>query len=390
MRNDSSANCEIVVVTHFFESHGGGIERVASSLVEHYLKEGHAVAWFASDTDMPPEPRENLSLHPIRSSNVIERLTHLPFPIWTPLAIPALWKAIGKAQAVHVHEHFYLGSVLAIVIGKTRGRRVVITQHIGEMAIRSRLLARVCAAGSRLLARAVMPLANHVAFVSATVMRFFGGSSAPDTDRTILFNGLNTDVFEPAHQSQIDQFRARLSIPADRKVALFAGRYVRKKGMPFLKQLVKATPDLTWLFAGAGPLDPSEWDLPNVITLGRLQAHELALAYSVADVLVLPSKGEGFPLVVQEALACGAAVLTTPEVSSACPEIAPLLRTAGAAGERMDVSEWIRALTGTLTTPDAAAARAERASRARVLWSWRKCAGEYLDLLLPTPSRSNR
>ena len=53
-------------------------------------------------------------------------------------------------------------------------------------------------------------------------------------------------------------------------------------------------------------------DLPaNARLMGQLPQAELAELYRAADVFVLPSEGEGFPLAVQEALASGLPVITS-------------------------------------------------------------------------------
>ena len=129
---------DIVVVTHFFPSHGGGIELVAARLVDEYLEAGLSVDWFASATDEPPPAKPGLQVHPIRATNVVERLTQLPYPLWMPSAIPALWRSIGRARAVHIHEHLYVGSLMALFIGRLRQKTVVLTQHMGALGLPTR------------------------------------------------------------------------------------------------------------------------------------------------------------------------------------------------------------------------------------------------------------
>ena len=52
----------------------------------------------------------------------------------------------------------------------------------------------------------------------------------------------------------------------------------------------------------------------------NLSQAELPPLYQAADLLVLPSVGEGFPLVVQEAMACGTPALVGDETAAGCPE----------------------------------------------------------------------
>ena len=380
--SSASLGPDIAVVTHFFPAHGGGIELVAARLVDEYLAFGFTVAWFASATDAPPPAKPGLSTYPIRASNIVERITQLPYPLWTPMAIPVLWRAIGRARAVHVHEHLYVGSLLALLIGRVRGKRIVLTQHMGSLRLSSRLATTLYTLGAKTLAWPAMRIASHVALVSANVSRFFfGGTDAPAARRSLVFNGLDNATFAFADEHRRRESRARLGLGPDEPVAIFAGRFVRKKGLHFLRQLAARTHDVKWLFAGWGPDDPALWHLANVVCLGRLSQADLALALAAADVLVLPSSGEGFPLVVQEALACGTAVLSTDEVRNACPAASGMIESVACSGGDADLAGWDTALRASLACGADETARLQRAARAAALWSWHACALLYLERL---------
>jgi glycosyltransferase involved in cell wall biosynthesis len=383
----SPASPEIVVVTHFFPSHGGGIELVAARLVDEYIRAGHTVEWFASATDVPPAASAGLSVQPVKASNLIEKATQLPYPLWSPCAVPRLWRSIGRARAVHVHEHLYVGSIVAIMIGRLRGKPVVLTQHMGALNLQGRAGTILYTLAAKALALPVMAIASCVAFVSANVSEFFGGSRSSRGRRRLVFNGLDTSTFHPGDREQRRLDRESLGLAQDARVAIFAGRFVRKKGLQFIREIAMQMQDVTWLFAGSGPDDPASWSMSNVRSLGRLTQANLSRAYRAADVLVLPSRGEGFPLVVQEALACGTAVLSTAEVATACPEAADCIHAEELQGDPATVARWHAALRRILETESHYQARRERSTRAAKLWSWQSCAATYLGLLgLEAPS----
>jgi glycosyltransferase involved in cell wall biosynthesis len=106
---------------------------------------------------------------------------------------------------------------------------------------------------------------------------------------------------------------------------LFVGRFVEKKGLHIFFRMVRLRPDVVWAFAGWGPQNPRDWGLQNVVVFSDLIGPSMARLYQASDVFVLPSKGEGFPLVVQEALACGLPVVCSAETAGADTAVSALL-----------------------------------------------------------------
>ena len=138
---------------------------------------------------------------------------------------------------------------------------------------------------------------------------------------------------------------ASLGLPVDRPVALFVGRFVEKKGLHLIERLARRRPDLTFALAGWGPIDPTGWRLPNVHVLSDLQGETLVPLYQSSDVFVLPSVGEGWPLVLQEALACGLPVICGQETAAADPGAGA--RIEGVAIEGADPDTAVAALACT-------------------------------------------
>jgi len=368
----------LLTVTNYFPSHGGGIERVAERLIDEFGRRGVAVEWLSGDTDPPPESTSNRAVVAVRAFNAVERITQLPYPLWSPSALPAIWAAIRRADVVHVHEHLYCGSILGVCLARLRGRPVVVTQHMGELGLRSRLFTAAYRTCARALGFLIFGLATRNVFISANVRAFFGRERSAKT--RLIFNGLDPEQFKPASAERRQRVRAELGIEPRRQVILFVGRYVRKKGLHILESLASRLSEPLWVFAGSGPEDPSRWQRDNVRVLGRIPHERLADLYQAADLLILPSSGEGLPLVVQEALACGLGVLSTEEVRDACPAAKEMIRAHPTPRTIPDIDGWEGVLRESLSDANYLDGRSERAQRAQRLWSWEDCAAQYLQL----------
>lgn len=144
------------------------------------------------------------------------------------------------------------------------------------------------------------------------------------TDSSLYFSPYA--VPPPSARPTRDEARARLGLDPALPVVLFVGKLIDRK-QPLL--LVDA-----WLrtreshpsclvFAGDGPLKhvierTAPGDVGACIKVtGFLNQSEMPLAYAAADVFVLPSTGEPWGLVVNEALMAGLPAIVTTQVGSA-------------------------------------------------------------------------
>ncbi|RZK23398.1 MAG: glycosyltransferase, partial [Flavobacterium sp.] len=177
------------------------------------------------------------------------------------------------------------------------------------LRFRLQLLSVIVAWGNRTLVAWMHKRAERVVFISESVKEFFvsmnGGIEAK---ARLIENGVDLQTFKHLEESERFRLRSKMSF-RDCPVVLFAGRFVEKKGLDTIRRLAERRPNWSWLLVGAGPIDPLDWKLPQISVLGRKSHEELAALYQASDLLIVPSTGEGFPLVVQEAMACGLSVL---------------------------------------------------------------------------------
>jgi len=133
--------------------------------------------------------------------------------------------------------------------------------------------------------------------------------------------------FRDVPPDDVDAFRAKHGITADRRYILFCGRFVEVKRVDLLidafSRIAAERPEWGLLLAGDGPLrDALQQRMPEHLRprghwLGFLDVAELTAAYHAADVLVLPSDYEPWALVVNEAMAAGLVVVASDVVGAA-------------------------------------------------------------------------
>ena len=127
-------------------------------------------------------------------------------------------------------------------------------------------------------------------------------------------NGVDAEHFRPAEPGQRAALRAELKL-AGRHVALFVGRLAPQKGLePLLDawQAVRTTlPDALLVLVGKGPLREALRSRagPGVRFAGLIRD---PLSYlQAADCFVLPSRSEGMPSALLEAMATGLPCVAT-------------------------------------------------------------------------------
>jgi len=375
---------KLLMITNYFESHRGGLELIGGRLVRELLRLGEDVRWLASDVTPPAGDSELAGRElAVRVLNVTERRLGIPFPFPSPWAIWRIGREVRGSEAVLLQDSLYPMCLTAFLFARLWYRPVIIAQHVGIVPYRNPFFRLVMAFLNRATARPMLARADRVAFFSEITARYF-----TDVRRRVpaklMFTGVDTEMFRPAAAADKPGLRHRLGLNADRPVVLFVGRFVEKKGLHILARMARQRPDIQWAFAGWGHLDPKDWGLPNVVVFRDRGGADLVPLYQASDVFVLPSKGEGFPLVIQEALACGLPVVCSAETAEADAAVSPFLSPV--ALDEMDPDTTASAFCAEIdrrlaNRADEGNLPAERFQFVARRYSWSACGAEYLELI---------
>ena len=127
----------------------------------------------------------------------------------------------------------------------------------------------------------------------------------------VIPNGLDVGTYRPRDPSL---GRDLFDLPEDARLVLFGAVDPMGDGRKGADLLQAALTELSdsdevddvelVVFGASEPLDPSEWGFPTHYTGFLHDDPSLVLLYSAADVMVVPSRYEGFGQTVFEALAC--------------------------------------------------------------------------------------
>ncbi|WP_437938156.1 glycosyltransferase family 4 protein [Sorangium sp. So ce341] len=159
--------------------------------------------------------------------------------------------------------------------------------------------------------------AARIVAVSHTLADGVEALGVPRERIDVVMNGVHSHIFRP--QDRVDA-RRRLGRAPERRTILFVGELVRDKGIfdliEVFQGLASAHADLDLVLVGDGAemqaCRAAAGRLGGRLTvIGARPHHEIADWMAACDVLALPSRHEGTPNVVIEALASGRRVVAT-------------------------------------------------------------------------------
>ena len=378
---------EILVVSHYFDQHGGGIERTARRLIDELSLDAEwHFSWAASHVQEEAKERDDQrkeeTLLPMACSNLLERLSGMPWPIWKPKSLKKLKAAILRADVIWMHDALYMGNIYTYLVARRAKKPIVITQHIGTVPYRNLIPRYLMRLADRLFTRPILKRVDQVIFVSDRVAEVYNRTIAFQTPVMVIPNGVDADIFYPVDAEQRRALRAQFALRDDQPVIMFSGRFIQKKGLAVIKRLTELLPTWRFWLAGHGPINPESWFGTNVHVFKGRQGASLAELYRTADLFVLPSYGEGFPLVIQEAMACGLPVVCSPVTAAGSLLAKPFLLTAAVnpSAPLETAAIWAKRLHAQKDYLPLPECNQDLAAAAHYFWSWPKIAACYADI----------
>lgn len=133
---------------------------------------------------------------------------------------------------------------------------------------------------------------------------------------TVIPNAYDARHIADVTEKDKTGFLKKYQLDGRQRTVLFAGRLTRDKGLAYLLEAISTLPGVQLIIAGDGKLktelQKQAAALPNkIVFTGFISGRNMATAYKVADVFVLPSVKETFGIVQAEAMYFGLPVINT-------------------------------------------------------------------------------
>ena len=302
---------DVVQVSHLYRPSIGGIENYSYRLTNSLRESGHSVSVVTTDASLAND-RSPLTTEPsVAYCETAATILRNPFSI-------ELYRAVRESTAdvYHLHSPWYL-STLESVLALPEGTPIVMTIH-GFQPIRS-LAARVLDVAYGPFAQYILDNVDRTIVLGRSERRrLLGEFDVSPEDVSVIPNGIRPAEHDVS-TAAVERVHDNHGIDPSTPTVLYVSRLVPLKNPRVLVNAVsRELPDVEMdvLLVGNG-----EGSYVNALGsraddrvrfLSNLPFEDLQALYHAADVFVIPSRSEGLPTVVLEAMNAGLPIVTTP------------------------------------------------------------------------------
>jgi glycosyltransferase involved in cell wall biosynthesis len=236
--------------------------------------------------------------------------------IATPKNIPQrllliIWARILGYQKAYVH-YSYLGAILSSFFMKTYYWHCeVYDKFFSDFKLEWPILKKKIL--DEYLMVLTLKMVDYLVTGTKTVGKFYQKQfNLPHSKIKIIPNWINLPRFLVTES--VRKLRIRYKLPEGAKIVLFAHKLVKRKGADYLPQIIsrvsKKINNVLFLIAGpSGDLTINFKD--HYKLLGPVPNKEIPAYMKASDIFIMPSRQEGFPRVLIEAMAAGIPFVAT-------------------------------------------------------------------------------
>lgn len=277
-----------------------------------------------------------------------------------------------------IHAHDWMTYPAAVAAAKLTGKPLVAHIHSTEFDRSGEHINQ----SIYNIERQGMHLADRIIAVSNLTKRVSTTRyDVPEEKVDVVYNAVNSFTFNSTHQPR----------QKDEKIVLFLGRITMQKGPEYFlaaaKKVLEKLPNVKFIMAGAGDMDTRMVTQAAQMGIGQrifftgfLHGQDVARAYRMADVYIMPSVSEPFGITPLEAMANDVPVIISKQSG-----IAEILRNALKV-DFWDINEMANKIISVLIHPPLQSMLRENGAIEARKFSWvdsaRKCVDIYRTLTL--------
>lgn len=353
---------KILQVTPFFPPDIGGIADHVYNITTNLISYGEDVTVIAPAKLLS----NNNSIYKFKTVKIPSiYLFPWPYPTLKNFGIPVdLGKKIRsvilteKFDLVHCHGQHYPLTWITLEIAAKYEIPTIMTIHTtyGLNPYRLGGKTKIEEYFNRIIFSHILKKTDGIIGLTESNINYAKRYGSPSNSYFKISNGINTDLFvENIHNKE--EYRRQYNIDNNRIVILFCGRFEHVKGIIEFAKAAKIIANnfsnIQIIIIGEGSLKEQVSsilrDVPNIRILGWQASNELYKIYILSDIFVIPSKYEGLPITLLEAMAASLEIVYTPVGSM--PEVLkdyPLKTIM----TKSDIDEIYNSLAKILTQPD--------------------------------------
>lgn len=234
-----------------------------------------------------------------------------------------IWENRRQFDIVHIHgQHIF--SVPAILLCYMLAIPTVLKITIAEQTISPMGLDKLLPKGwnpCRKIVNRISRLVSAYLAISSEIVEELANQAIASDKIIVLPNGVNTKRFYPVMPEQKRQLRAEFHLPHNKKVLLFSSRLIERKGFDVMLEAWKIInrnyPDAILMVVGKGDAKAvqameslkKELGEETIVYMGEVA--DTVPYLQACDLFIFPSRQEGLPNALLEAMACDCACVAS-------------------------------------------------------------------------------
>ena len=301
----------ILVLNHEFPPIGGGGGRAAEDICRELSKRGYEIKVLTAHIKGSPREEERDGYHIIRLPSLRTQVYKASFLSMAAYVLAGLWtgrRLIRSFKPDVIHAHFAVpAGALARALSWMTGIPYVLTVHLGDVPGGVPEKTGGWFRWVYPFTRGIWRNANQIIAVSKFTRQL--ALKNYNVKIQVIPNGVDLGTLQPN--------RIQLNQPP---LIVFAGRFMAQKNPLQLVQTLRELKKLQWqcVMIGDGPLMQgvrravSESDLEDRFQFtGWIGPQDVLNWFDRSDILFMPSRSEGLPVVGVQALAKGLAIVAS-------------------------------------------------------------------------------